>query len=449
MSHRQRFCVSGTTCHSCEVLLERELKKIPGVLEVHASHATSCVDLTLAKGTQVTPEDLKCQMAESHYRFSPWQERAERSSWNVKRTGGVLVLVFAIWYVLNQLGLLSISPSVGNTGGLFAIFVIGLIASVSSCTAVLSGFIVALSVNHAKHHTGESAHDRLRPHILFNLGRLIGFGVFGFAIGAIGSILSLSPGLNAVFVIAIALLMLGLGANLLDLVPQGAFSVRPPKVLTHAIHRLQDSHHPVVPFVLGALTFFLPCGFTQSVQLFALSTGNPSSAAAIMIVFALGTIPALFGLGAATSIAHGRSLKRITQVAGVLVLVIGLSQMLNGLTLLGVSSPGAVTQEKIAVAQDAVTLVDGKQIIQMELGGGFYAPDVFQVVEDVPVQWEIYAPEFMGCADTLVSRGLGIKTRLKPGDNIVTFTPKEPGEYVFSCSMGMVRGTMIVVENRL
>ncbi|MBI4437698.1 sulfite exporter TauE/SafE family protein [Candidatus Uhrbacteria bacterium] len=449
MSHEQRFCVAGTTCHSCEIVLERELKKLPGVLDVRASHAGSCVDLVLAKDSSFTPDDLARQMSGSKYRFSSWQDAQAHNGWNLKRTGGILLVALAIWYVLNQLGLLTVSPTVNAAGGLITFFVIGLIASVSSCTAVLSGLIVALSANHAKTHATESAHDRLRPHILFNLGRLIGFGVFGFAIGAVGSVLSLSPGLNALFVVVIALLMLGLGANLLDLVPPGAFALRPPKALAHAIHRLQDSHHPAVPFVLGALTFFLPCGFTQSVQLYALSTGSPLTAAAIMIVFALGTMPALLGLGAATSIAHGRRLKQITQVAGVLVLVIGFAQLLNGFTLLGVASPGSVTKEKLAVAQDALLLVDGKQIIQMEVGGGFYVPDVLQVVEDIPVEWEIYGPSFMGCAETLVSRGLGINARLKPGDNTVRFTPKEPGEYVFSCSMGMVRGTMIVVEKPL
>jgi sulfite exporter TauE/SafE len=357
------------------------------------------------------------------------------------------LIVVALWYLLNKLGLFSVSPSIDNAGGLVAIFLIGLVASVSSCTAILSGLIVAISANHAKTHTSESTHDRLRPHILFNLGRLIGFGVFGAVIGLIGSVFSLSSELNALFVVLVAVLMLGLGANLLDLLPPGFFRLHPPLWMARRILTLQESSHPAVPFVLGALTFFLPCGFTQSVQLFALSTGSPYTAASIMIVFALGTLPVLLGLGAATSFAHGRRLKQITQMAGVLVLVIGLSQLFNGMTLLGVSSPGDVTKEKVEAAQQAMTIVDGKQIIQMELGSGFYAPDVLQVVEDVPVEWEIFAPEFMGCADTLISRGLGISTRLKPGDNLVTFTPKDPGEYVFSCSMGMVRGTMIVTEN--
>lgn len=363
-----------------------------------------------------------------------------------RRFFGVALIVFALWYLFDRFGVLSVSPSLSGSVGLLSIFFIGVVASLSSCTAILSGFILALSTTHAQHHTSESAHDRLRPHVLFNFGRLIGFAAFGAIVGYLGSMLVLSPAFNALFVIVVAVLMLSIGANLLKLFPKETFQIAPPKWLARKIHDLQDSKHPAVPFVLGALTFFLPCGFTQSVQLYALSVGDPVTAATIMALFALGTMPVLLGLGAVTSVAHGQMLRRVTCVAGILVLVIGLAQLRNGAALLGVSTPGAVTGEKLAVAQNALILADGKQIIQMELAQGFYSPDVLQVVEDIPVEWQIYAPQFMGCADTLVSRGLGISTRLTPGDNTIAFTPTEPGTYTFSCSMGMVRGTMVVVE---
>ena len=444
MSKNVRFCVRGTTCHSCEVLLERELKKILGVLDVHASHAKGSVELVLTKDGDVTAQDLDRQVSGSAYRFSDWQESSAERSWNPYRLGGVALLVIALWYALDQFGLLSFSPSVSGSAGLATVFFIGLIASVSSCTAVLAGLIIALSATHAKQHGTESTRSRLRPHVLFNIGRLVGFAALGAVVGSVGSIVALSPAFNAAFVVGVALLMLALGANLLNLIPRGAFVIAPPKWLTHRIHALQDSSHPAVPFVLGVASFFLPCGFTQSVQLYALSTGDPLTASIIMTVFALGTIPALFGLGAATSFAHGRPLKRLTSVAGVLVLVIGFSQLLNGMTLLGVVTPGGASAHKLTVVQDAPMLVDGKQVIEMEIVGGSYAPDVLQVVVGIPVEWKIWGSEFMGCAQSLVSPGLGINTGLKPGDNTVVFTPSKPGRYAFSCSMGMVRGTMIV-----
>jgi len=443
-----KFNVSGTTCASCEVLLERELKKVPGVLQVNASHTQQCVELDVAQGTTIALSDLTQAVRGHQYEFSPWKEKTSHS-WNLPRIGGVLLVVWVVWYVLHSYGLLAITPTVNGSSGLMAIFMIGVIASLSSCTAILAGLILAISANHAKHNVSESTHDRLRPHILFNMGRVLGFGFFGALIGLVGSLLVLTPGLNAIFVLLVALMMLGIGANLLNLVPKGALSVHPPKWLSHKIHALQDSSHPAMPFILGALSFFLPCGFTQSVQLYALSTGEPLTSAVIMMVFALGTVPALFGVGAATSLTKGNTLKYLTQAAGVMVLVIGFSQFGNALTLLGVGSVSAPTQEQLTIAQDALVLTeDGKQLIQMEVASaGFYSPEVLQVVAGIPVEWEIYGPEFMGCFDTLISRGLGISTRLTQGINVVEFTPTKPGNYTFSCSMGMSRGTMVVVPN--
>jgi sulfite exporter TauE/SafE len=47
---------------------------------------------------------------------------------------------------------------------------------------------------------------------------------------------------------------------------------------------------------LGAASFFLPCGFTQAVQIFALSTGSPLFGAALLATFAVGTAPGLLAL---------------------------------------------------------------------------------------------------------------------------------------------------------
>jgi len=440
-----KFNVSGTTCASCEVLIERELKKVDGVIGVSVSHARGEVHVDIAQRASCDLDQFNRMFGEHGYVLRHWEEKQDTQSWDFVRLGKVVILTLVVWYLLDSFGLFSISPSVNSSVGLIGIFFIGVVASLSSCTAILSGFIIALSTAHAKLHATESVHDRLRPHILFNLGRVIGFSAFGLLIGYAGSLIVLSPTFNAIFILVVALMMLIIGLHLLDLVPKGFVSIAPPKWMTRKIHALQDSRHPGVPFVLGALTFLLPCGFTQSVQLYALTTGNPITAALIMGIFALGTAPMLMGLGVASSVAHGKTLKYVTFVAGVLVLVIGLAQLQNAATLLGISAPGAVSSQQQAFAADALILADGKQLIQMEVASGFYAPEVLQVVVGIPVEWQIYAPEFMGCADTLISRDLGINTRLTPGENTILFTPTKAGSFTFSCSMGMVRGTMIVV----
>lgn len=61
-------------------------------------------------------------------------------------------------------------------------------------------------------------------------------------------------------------------------------------------------HKTFTPLIVGFATFFLPCGFTQSMQVAALSSGSFASGLAIMLAFALGTLPmlALLSFGSAS-----------------------------------------------------------------------------------------------------------------------------------------------------
>ena len=57
------------------------------------------------------------------------------------------------------------------------------------------------------------------------------------------------------------------------------------------------SYSDIRTALVGAATFFLPCGFTQAVQIYAISTANPLTAGLVMATFAVGTTPGLLALG--------------------------------------------------------------------------------------------------------------------------------------------------------
>lgn len=317
---------------------------------------------------------------------------------------------------------------------LFAVFVIGLVASFSTCAAVVSGLLVAVSA---------SAPNRLRPHVFFHIGRLGGFAVLGALIGWVGSVFTLSTYANGILILAISVLMIALGARLLNMVPAWC-AISMPTSLAHRIHKLTDSKHPFIPMILGVATFFLPCGFTQSMQLYALSTGSPVRAALIMFVFALGTTPALFSIGALTAFAKGKTLKGVTMVAGVLVIVLGVWNISNAMTLLGWNWPTASSGTSPSPLLKGEAASD-EQIVTMEVtSAGTYEPDVLTVKAGVPVKWEIAGSDFMGCASTLVMPKLKMRKSLSSGLTEIDLPALDAGTYPFSCSMGMVRGTMIV-----
>jgi sulfite exporter TauE/SafE len=79
--------------------------------------------------------------------------------------------------------------------------------------AVVGGLVLSISANFAK--KGEN----IKPQILFHLGRLASFFILGGVIGAIGS--SFQFGKEGIFILGliVAVILLILGFNLLDVFP--------------------------------------------------------------------------------------------------------------------------------------------------------------------------------------------------------------------------------------
>jgi hypothetical protein len=202
-----------------------------------------------------------------------------------------------------------------------------------------------------------------------------------------------------------------------------------------------------MPFVLGALTFFLPCGFTQSMQLYALTTGSFWQGGVTMLVFALGTLPALLGVGVVASFAKGTFVRYFLKFSGAMVLVLGLYNFNNGLALADIRPADWFKSSTPTVSADDLIITDGKQIVNMAVAGITYEPASITIQQDVPVEWHIDGSNAQGCAQIITIPSLGITKQLSATqDNVITFTPTEIGRINFSCTMGMARGSFTVVS---
>ena len=99
-------------------------------------------------------------------------------------------------------------------------------------------------------------------------------------------------------------------------------------------------HATWAPVLIGLGTFFLHCGFTQSMQISALSSGSFTKGFLIMFSFALGTLPvlALLSFGS-VSFAHSKYAPLFFKSAGVVVIVLGMFALLSGLAGVGIINP--------------------------------------------------------------------------------------------------------------
>jgi len=66
-----------------------------------------------------------------------------------------------------------------------------------------------------------------------------------------------------------------------------------PKFISKRAYGISKLNHTLTPLLVGIATFFLPCGFTQSMQIYTFSTGNFWGGGFTMLFFALGTLPVL------------------------------------------------------------------------------------------------------------------------------------------------------------
>ena len=94
----------------------------------------------------------------------------------------------------------------------------------------------------------------------------------------------------------------------------------------------------------------------------------------------------------------------------------------------------------------SVTLENGFQVVHMTESATGYLPNSFTIKKGIPVRWEIESTPGRTCADVLIVPSYKIREFLKPGSNVLEFTPTQTGQIPFSCSMRMFTGSFNVIE---
>ena len=92
----------------------------------------------------------------------------------------------------------------------------------------------------------------------------------------------------------------------------------------------------------------------------------------------------------------------------------------------------------------ATTTDAGVQEVKITVKGG-YSPDVVVVKQGRPVRLDFYRDETASCSEQVVFGDFGIARDLPAYQTTpVEFTPKQPGEFTWTCGMNMLRGKLIV-----
>ncbi|MBP9732489.1 MAG: sulfite exporter TauE/SafE family protein [Candidatus Magasanikbacteria bacterium] len=335
-SKKHIFQVNGMHCKACVLVTESELKEVPYISDATSRLETRTVEVCGNFGDK-TPEMIAADLSEvlgPHGYTLSVEKQEKQKNWSEFKIAIPVAGLFAVLFVLLQkMGIVNlIDASTVSYGTAFAI---GIIASLSTCMAVVGGLVLSMATTFAK--TG----DRVKPQMMFHVGRLVSFFILGGVIGALGSVFALNTTTTFVLSVIIGLVMLILGINLLD-VFHFARKLQPamPKFLSKHALGVSKLNHWLTPLLVGVLTFFLPCGFTQSMQIFTLSTGSFLSGGMYMLAFALGTLPVLALISfSSLSIKNSRYAGVFFKTAGLVVILFAVFNLLNSLVVIGLIPP--------------------------------------------------------------------------------------------------------------
>jgi len=461
MNKEYIYHIQGMHCASCEILIEKKILEIEGVQSADASTAKGQILIVYNK-EKPTPDILNKIFKESGYVFSDKPFGNQNLTY---QTNGWLIFVvsltiISIFYFLQKTGL-SALVTINSKSNYLSFLLLGLLAGISSCAALVGGLVLSMSKQWLELYSDrDSFWQKSQPHLLFNIGRLISYLVLGAVLGLLGKKLQFSITASSILVFSVSILMVFLALQMLGVRAFRKFQITVPKFITKKITQESNFRGRLMPILLGALTFFLPCGFTLTAQGAALLSGSAFGGGLIMFLFALGTSPTLLaiGLSSVKFIKDHRLSVNFLKIAAILILFFALFNINAQLNILGAPNFSSLADQvikenstggQVQNDKDLPPIVDGKQILIMKASSSGYSPNYFKVRVNIPVKWEIQDLGTSGCTNAVISRSLfDGEIALTPGQiSIKEFTPAKVGKYRFSCWMGMISGTIEVIES--
>lgn len=330
------FHVHGMHCKACVLMIESELSEVPYISKAKSSLKSNSVEVTGSFGGKSQEEvaaDLTPFLLKHGYSLSV-DKQIKNKNWADFKIAVPLALIFLLVFVLLQkVGLVNLINTDKVSYG--TAFIVGIIASLSTCMAVVGGLLLSISATFAKEG------ERIKPQVLFHLGRIVSFFILGGVIGALGAAFQLSGTSTFILSLIVGVVMLLLGINLLD-VFHFAKRLQPsmPKFLSMQAVNMSKFNHTITPLLVGVATFFLPCGFTQSMQIYTLSTGSFFVGGLTMLFFALGTLPMLALISFSSfSIQNSSKAGIFFKTAGLIVIMFAVFNLINSLVVIGFIPP--------------------------------------------------------------------------------------------------------------
>ena len=215
------------------------------------------------------------------------------------------------------------------------IFLIGLLGSLH-CIGMCGGFVAMYSLKKPP------AEPSLPYHILYNTGRITTYSLIGGTLGYLGSFaasLGTHRGIPGAVLLLSGVVMVVMGLNIAGILgKRGLFEdtrITERTFFRKSLHQILALESAWGALLLGLLLGFLPCGLLYPLFMNAAASGGFINGMLTMIVFGLGTVPAMLSFGYLVSRIQPHMKVLLYRIAAVLIVLLGVRSLLSGMAFNG------------------------------------------------------------------------------------------------------------------
>lgn len=437
-----KFKVEGMHCTSCEKIIEKKLLEVSGVKKVNSSYPNNSVDIMFDE-LLINKDEVKIKLNEIGYPSINQDNGLNKKKEPIDIFLGVvwgLIGFFIIAYFISQYKSFSI-PAITANMGYGLIFLVGLLTGLH-CVSMCGGFVLSYTAKDAA--AGRSSY---KSHFMYGAGKTLSYTFIGALFGLLGSIVAFTPQIRGFAGIISGFFLIIFGLNMLNIFPVlRKLRFRTPKVFNKILGK--DNKSPLIIGLLNGL--MIACGPLQAIYIMAAGTGSMIEGGKILFLFAIGTLPVMLGFGIFATFLSKKATTKLLKASGIIVIVLGLLMVNRGLALTGSGYDiNSIIVSNNEITGQSVNLLEGEQIIEMDVTRTGFIPNKFVLKKGVPVKWKINGKELTGCNNAIQVPSLDLEFDIKEGKQIIEFTPTEVGVISWSCWMGMIPGSFIVKDDVL
>jgi sulfite exporter TauE/SafE len=207
---------------------------------------------------------------------------------------------------------------------LWTAFLLGFAGSLH-CAGMCGPLVLALPA------VGRSTSTWILGRLIYNAGRLVTYGLLGLVFGLIGKTLAVVGLQRWVCLAAGAAILIGLVISSRFALPRP--TTRFVTWLKSSLGRLLSRRTLTSLFCFGGLNGLLPCGLVYVACAGAAASGGFLSSIEYMLVFGLGTVPMMVGLGLVGRVVPSGLRLKFQKVIPVCLALVGFLLIFRGLSL--------------------------------------------------------------------------------------------------------------------